>query len=255
MAPSTTKLPNAYLIATIIVLCGLSFLASPFAATSPQIKMYKSERTVIQASSPEVVRYRILDTTDGGGGAVLTYAQMLDNLVDRESGAAAFLHDLLASHMMRTGSAYFFECAPTSRHTAGQQPFEFVLLPAEALEGVKADLRPFETHIAPPSSSSSSSSSPIVSFHNLGGDALLVVPRPLSTTSSYAHLAEFIRTAPRAQATALWVHVAEAVRRQLAAASDDALKVWVSTSGMGVYWLHVRLDSSPKYYNYKPYKT
>ena len=29
---------------------------------------------------------------------------------------------------------------------------------------------------------------------------------------------------------------------------------WLSTSGLGVYWLHVRLDSYPKYYTYRPYK-
>jgi hypothetical protein len=31
--------------------------------------------------------------------------------------------------------------------------------------------------------------------------------------------------------------------------------MWVSTSGLGVYWLYIRLDSFPKYYNFQPYKT
>ncbi len=31
-------------------------------------------------------------------------------------------------------------------------------------------------------------------------------------------------------------------------------KLWVSTSGAGVYWLHLRLDSYPKYYTYSPYR-
>ena len=30
---------------------------------------------------------------------------------------------------------------------------------------------------------------------------------------------------------------------------------WLSTAGMGVYWLHVRVDSRPKYYRYQGYKT
>jgi len=29
---------------------------------------------------------------------------------------------------------------------------------------------------------------------------------------------------------------------------------WLSTAGLGVYWLHLRLDSRPKYYRYQPYK-
>jgi NADH:ubiquinone oxidoreductase subunit len=30
--------------------------------------------------------------------------------------------------------------------------------------------------------------------------------------------------------------------------------VWLSTAGMGVAWLHVRLDDRPKYYGYSPYR-
>jgi len=30
-------------------------------------------------------------------------------------------------------------------------------------------------------------------------------------------------------------------------------RLWISTAGGGVAWLHVRLDSSPKYYGFRPY--
>ena len=30
--------------------------------------------------------------------------------------------------------------------------------------------------------------------------------------------------------------------------------IWLSTAGMGVPWLHVRLDSRPKYYAFGPYR-
>jgi hypothetical protein len=30
--------------------------------------------------------------------------------------------------------------------------------------------------------------------------------------------------------------------------------VWMSTSGLGVHWVHMRMDSNPKYYSHKPYK-
>ena len=29
--------------------------------------------------------------------------------------------------------------------------------------------------------------------------------------------------------------------------------VWLSTAGLGVGWLHVRLDDRPKYYRHAPY--
>ncbi|MBX3248007.1 MAG: hypothetical protein KF901_12575 [Myxococcales bacterium] len=33
-----------------------------------------------------------------------------------------------------------------------------------------------------------------------------------------------------------------------------AATVWLSTAGLGVDWLHVRLDARPKYYRHAPYK-
>ena len=36
--------------------------------------------------------------------------------------------------------------------------------------------------------------------------------------------------------------------------SGRMLPLWVSTSGAGVYWLHLRLDSFPKYYTHAPYR-
>ena len=35
-----------------------------------------------------------------------------------------------------------------------------------------------------------------VKFANLGGDAIMVAPTPLSTAPVYAHLAQFVRSAP-----------------------------------------------------------
>jgi hypothetical protein len=32
------------------------------------------------------------------------------------------------------------------------------------------------------------------------------------------------------------------------------LPLWVSTSGLAVPWLHLRLDARPKYYGFEPYK-
>jgi len=30
---------------------------------------------------------------------------------------------------------------------------------------------------------------------------------------------------------------------------------WLSTSGLGIAWLHVRLDERPKYYTHAPYRS
>ena len=66
---------------------------------------------------------------------------------------------------------------------------------------------------------------------------------------SYAHIAEFVRNAPQYQLREFW----NAVGRQLESHVDEHPR-WLSTAGLGVYWLHARVDSRPKYYRHQPYK-
>ncbi|HEY1187883.1 MAG TPA: hypothetical protein VGE74_09510 [Gemmata sp.] len=89
----------------------------------------------------------------------------------------------------------------------------------------------------------------VVSFPNLGGDSLLVVPCPVAPAGAYGHLAAFARDAPEAQRDALWKCVAEVVLGRL-----GPVPAWLSTAGAGVSWLHVRLDDRPKYYGHEPYR-
>ena len=89
----------------------------------------------------------------------------------------------------------------------------------------------------------------VLTVPNLRGDAMLVIPRPLTETKCYCHLASFLRGAPEAQKDALWIAVALAVRERV-----GLRPMWLSTAGGGVPWLHVRLDDRPKYYAYGPYR-
>jgi len=78
----------------------------------------------------------------------------------------------------------------------------------------------------------------------------LISPCPLEPVTACTHLAVFLRDAPVAAAVQLWQQVSVAITNAL---NDQPL--WVSTCGLGVYWLHVRLDSFPKYYRYTPYQS
>jgi hypothetical protein len=89
----------------------------------------------------------------------------------------------------------------------------------------------------------------VATFANLGGDAILVAPHPTHAPDS-PHLAAFVRSAPEGVIDALWCAVAVAMRDWLATRRRP---VWVSTSGLAVPWLHVRLDRAPKYYSYRTY--
>lgn len=65
---------------------------------------------------------------------------------------------------------------------------------------------------------------------------------------AFAYLAAFSRSAPLAQQHDFWQRVGLAVVNGV-----GELPSWASTSGLGVYWLHVRLDARPKYYTFRPY--
>jgi hypothetical protein len=88
----------------------------------------------------------------------------------------------------------------------------------------------------------------VATFSNLGADAILVAPTPAEGVDC-AHLASFLRTADDRQIAALWRAVALALRSVLGPTPH-----WVSTAGLGVSWLHVRIDRFPKYYRYQPYR-
>lgn len=134
--------------------------------------------------------------------------------------------------------AFRWETPPLTSATL-HRPFEFVLMDSPGLDRVP-DLTAFQSHFT---------HEPVVSFENLGGDAMMVVPCPQAPPRVYVHLAAFLRNAPAAQIRELWRRVGAAVMDRV---SDRPL--WLSTAGGGVAWLHVRLDSRPKYYSYPPYR-
>jgi hypothetical protein len=140
-------------------------------------------------------------------------------------------------------SAFFWETPPITDATVNQV-FEFVLVNSPSLVNVQADPSDFARHFAAAGENES-----VITFPNLGKDALLVVPCPQTSMSPYCHLAAFMRKAPEHQQHALWQNVGSALEQRL-----NPRPTWVSTSGLGVYWLHIRLDSRPKYYTYQPYK-
>jgi hypothetical protein len=75
------------------------------------------------------------------------------------------------------------------------------------------------------------------------------VPCAVSGAPGYAHLAAFVREAPENLQQAFWARIGAALASCLGNSP-----VWLSTSGLGVYWLHARFDRYPKYYTHAPYR-
>lgn len=127
---------------------------------------------------------------------------------------------------------------------AVERPFECVVLDDPSLD-CAPEPWVFAAYFAKQTEENS-----VLAFANLGNDAVLVVPRQLGREDAYAHLAAFLRHAPDKQMHALWRQVGLEMQRRLTQPGPT----WLSTAGGGVAWLHVRLDTRPKYYRYPPYR-
>ncbi|MCR6641117.1 MAG: hypothetical protein NVV82_19515 [Sporocytophaga sp.] len=136
--------------------------------------------------------------------------------------------------------AYFWEVRPISIDTTSQQ-FEFVIVNAPSLSKINADNAPFIKYF--------NQDKYVTSFFNLNKDARLIVPIGTENSSRYSHIANFVRYAPFEQVEIFWKKVGEEIHNSI-----EGVEKWVSTSGLGVHWLHLRIDIKPKYYSYQPYK-
>ncbi|HEX2474130.1 MAG TPA: hypothetical protein VHK01_05265 [Lacipirellulaceae bacterium] len=167
----------------------------------------------------------------------MSFGEVL-TLWQEDAAFRAFFSDLLSDVPLK---AFRWETPPITASTLNRD-FEFVTLDCPGLIRTP-DRMAFSDHF-----NAGNSSGNVTVFANLGGDAVLVVPLPIGPDSAYAHLAAFVRGAPEAQRHALWQSLSEAAEKRV-----GSRPVWISTAGMGVAWLHVRLDDRPKYYGYRAY--
>lgn len=148
-----------------------------------------------------------------------------------------FFNELLANASL---TAFRWE-VPAMIDTSLSQPFEFVLLDSPGLAR-QPEPEAFAEHFV-------DNDQDIAVFPNLSGDATMIVPREIAEPSAYGHLAAFVRHAPTAQRHSLWQSIGTVMSRRI-----GRQPLWLSTAGAGVSWLHVRIDTRPKYYGHAPYR-
>ncbi|HEY3636670.1 MAG TPA: hypothetical protein VGK90_00865 [Rhizomicrobium sp.] len=192
--------------------------------------MWSAERTTIRDGWVEkLVLLR--------NGDVATFADVIAAWAEDAEFRGYFLRELAALPY----PAFFWEMPPITRNTITRN-YECVAICSDSLARMHPDEDSFAEKFRPGDS--------IVTFRNLGGDALLVAPCPIADPISYVQIASFLRRAPESQQHDLFIALARTMRQEL---DRTAARIWVSTSGLGVAWLHIRLDSFPKYYQYRPY--
>jgi hypothetical protein len=165
--------------------------------------------------------------------------------------------------------AFFWETPPFSSKTAGGVPFEFVALEAPILDDAEEDGSAFAEHPSPPPAPSAAGGGSVQFrvFENLGRDALLLAPPDRAANTStiprnaLVHMAAFMRDAPVDVKLELFAEMGRTLHTELFQREqerrlqlDEEAPVWVSTEGSGVPFLHVRLDTSPKYIHYDAYR-
>ena len=195
------------------------------------------------ADTPHILTHEMagateLEVVDGHGP--WSTLRVLDGL-QRSAHLRQALSETLAA---APAQGLFFECAPFDAETL-DRPFRAAWVPSPAMGRLIEDPQPFRHQLR------GARAPDVVTFANLSGDAVLVVPAGPGRSHSHAHLAAFLRGALPAQIERLWTQVGLAVVERLAARPGP---LWLSTSGLGVSWLHIRLDQRPKYYSWATFR-
>lgn len=170
-------------------------------------------------------------------GAPLTWADVLDLWRGTDDSFRLFFIG-----MLKASACPCFRLETPAVTSAGvEQAFEFVLVDSPEID-LPADPRDFQGYF-------DGRPDDVLVFANLGGDATMVVPRPREGITGYAHIAGFVNHAPMEQQLLLWKTTGETLHEKLGKSP-----LWLNTTGGGVPWLHVRIDSQPKYYVFDEYK-
>ena len=178
---------------------------------------------------PQSVRYTFGETT---------FREVLEGW-EKSRDCRRFFTDLIAAGEFR---GLTWE-TPSLSNTSLSKRFEFVITDSPLLVSAGIDPKPFAEHFR-----SQAEDESVLIFPNLGGDALLVVPRQIGEAKHYGHLASFLRGAPEEQRVRFWQQMAKATRQRL-----GERPIWLSTAGLGVNWLHGRVCKTPKYYRHRGY--
>lgn len=142
---------------------------------------------------------------------------------------------------------YYMEFNPTTLEQSNSTEFEFILIKTNGFSS-KADLITFGIKKI------NTNSNDIIIFPNLSNSTLLVVPcfNNLFPTNDYIHIGKFMRSQNIKQKFNLINSMFKTYLNELTFQPNK--KLWLSTHGKGVSWLHVRIDKTPKYIMCKEYR-
>lgn len=169
-------------------------------------------------------------------GTRISHQQFLE-ILKEDPGFREQYNDYLAGCGFE---AFFWENKPVTRQTLDED-YEFNLINSDFLAGCPPNSSTFQSYFRDDKA--------VICFPNFGNDAQLIVPCPVKEPSVYTHIGNFVRNADVSQKHEFWKQVGEETLRHIGEEPK-----WLSTSGLGVFWLHIRIDSYPKYFQTEAYK-
>ena len=137
--------------------------------------------------------------------------------------------------------AFFWE-HPGLTSTTIDRPYECILQKSRTLDSRTINEQAFADYLH--------SQNGAEDFLNLGKNARLVMPTKQSVADIYKHLGSFLINAQPSQIHDFFNKIGAIVPKEI----EKHPMIWLNTAGMGVIWLHVRMDTRPKYYKTKNYK-
>ncbi|HHH49514.1 MAG TPA: hypothetical protein ENK52_00890 [Saprospiraceae bacterium] len=137
--------------------------------------------------------------------------------------------------------AYYWE-HPALSNLYLNKRYECILQRSQPLDHLPINERAFSKYIL--------KEDEVVDFMNLGKNARLIVPSKKSKQDIYNHLGKFLQLAKEDQIISLFHRIGHLIKKEI----DIKKIIWLNTAGLGVIWLHIRLDTKPKYYKTANYK-
>lgn len=144
------------------------------------------------------------------------------------------LSDFSITYPSNITDSFIWETSPIHKNTDTQ--YKEVFIPNPRLPQIQ-DYSSFEEHII------NSKSKSAVSFFNPSKTTLLVIPIPRKN-KNYATLKNFLDEASFEQKQKFFAKIRKEINNMLKLHD----KIFVSTHGFGVPYLHVRIEPYPKYF-------
>ena len=203
--------------------------STPLKKQKPVTKEYNIE---IKGKNENTVRFRLKK-----GDQNLSFEEVFELWRSNSE----FIEFYISELMKLNYEAFYWEHPAIKKEFLGKK-YECILQRSKPLEHLSSNESAFKEFIH--------STDQVVDFMNLGKNARLVVPTKRTDKEIYNHLGKFIRFAENKQIIEVFKRVGTTVIEEI----EKQKLVWLNTAGLGVIWLHIRLDTRPKYYKTKRYK-